>query len=68
MTLVHVSGCPKGCAHPGAAALTIVGIEGRCGLVQTGSARDAPQEIVAPPDVHAAIERLAAKSPEPAHG
>ena len=25
-------------------------------------------EIVAPPDVHAAIERLAAKSPEPAHG
>ena len=68
VTLVHVSGCPKGCAHPGAAALTIVGIEGRCGLVQTGSARDAPQEIVAPPDVHAAIERLAAKSPEPAHG
>jgi precorrin-3B synthase len=39
---IHVSGCAKGCAHPGAAPLTVVGTPGDCALVANGSARDAP--------------------------
>ena len=31
--LIHISGCAKGCAHPGAAALTVVGTERGCGIV-----------------------------------
>jgi precorrin-3B synthase len=38
---LHISGCAKGCAHPGAAALTVVGTLGDCDLVVNGSARDA---------------------------
>jgi precorrin-3B synthase len=41
-TTVHLSGCGKGCAHPGAAALTIVGTPGDCALVANGSARGMP--------------------------
>src|SRR5215472_2437849 len=40
--MVHLSGCAKGCACPRAAPLTVVGIEGRCGVVVNGSARDEP--------------------------
>ena len=39
---VHVSGCAKGCAHPGPAALTLVGAEGRYDLVIDGRAGDPP--------------------------
>lgn len=40
-TTVHVSGCPKGCAHPGKADLTLVGCpDGRYDVVPHGSARD----------------------------
>ena len=39
---IHLSGCAKGCAHPGGAALTFVGVSGRCGLVVAGSARAEP--------------------------
>jgi precorrin-3B synthase len=45
-TTIHISGCAKGCAHPGPAALTIVGIDGKCGIVRDGSAQDAPGEFV----------------------
>ena len=38
---LHISGCAKGCAHPRAAALTVVGKPGDCDLVANGSARDA---------------------------
>jgi len=38
---VHVSGCAKGCAHPGAATLAVVGTPGSCDLVANGSTRDA---------------------------
>lgn len=38
---LHVSGCPKGCAHPGPADLTLVGRpDGRYDVVLNGSARD----------------------------
>ena len=39
---LHVSGCPKGCAHPGKTDLTLVGREdGRYEVVPHGSTRDA---------------------------
>ncbi len=41
---VHVSGCSKGCAHPGAAALTLVGREGRFDVVRLGRAGDIPAQ------------------------
>lgn len=40
--LVHVSGCAKGCAHPGPAVLTLVGGDGCCNLVRDGRASDPP--------------------------
>jgi precorrin-3B synthase len=40
---IHVSGCAKGCAHLGAAPLTIVGTSRGCGIVRDGPARATPQ-------------------------
>ena len=39
---LHVSGCVKGCAHPGAASLTLVASSGRYALVADGTAADEP--------------------------
>lgn len=39
---LHVSGCVKGCAHPGAADLTLIGHGGRYGVVFKGTTRDEP--------------------------
>ncbi len=39
---IHVSGCAKGCAHPGAAPITLVGNEGRYDVVYAGRASDVP--------------------------
>ncbi|TPI10099.1 precorrin-3B synthase [Mesorhizobium sp. B4-1-3] len=39
---LHVSGCAKGCAHPGTAALTLVGDENGAGLVVDGTAKALP--------------------------
>jgi precorrin-3B synthase len=41
--LLHLSGCAKGCAHPGPAAVTLVGEAGRYGLRRDGTAREAPE-------------------------
>jgi precorrin-3B synthase len=62
---VHVSGCPKGCAHPGPAALTIVGGAEGCGLVHNGTARDRPSAMVstaALPDRVAGVAAEVAKA------
>jgi precorrin-3B synthase len=56
---VHLSGCPKGCAHPSAAALTIVGEKDGCGLVVDGSARDRPGANIATADLPASFDHLA---------
>ncbi len=40
--LVHVSGCAKGCAHPGPAPHTLVGRDGHYDLVRNGRAGDSP--------------------------
>jgi precorrin-3B synthase len=39
---LHVSGCAKGCAHPGAADIVLVGDSGRYNIVRHGRAGDAP--------------------------
>lgn len=40
---VHVSGCAKGCAHPGPAPAVLVGRGGRYDLVRDGRAGDVPK-------------------------
>ena len=52
---IHVSGCSKGCAHPGAAALTIVGPDR---LIVRGRACDAPQGRIEPSTLIAGLGRL----------
>ncbi|MEO1613362.1 MAG: hypothetical protein AAFU55_13580, partial [Pseudomonadota bacterium] len=39
---LHVSGCAKGCAHPRAAEVTLVGRDGRFDLVRRGAPWDDP--------------------------
>lgn len=39
---LHVSGCAKGCAHSGAAAITLVATDAGFDLVRGGSTRDEP--------------------------
>jgi len=58
---IHVSGCAKGCAHPGPTALTVVGTPVGCSLVSNGTARDAPFEIVRADELAAAIARSAGR-------
>jgi precorrin-3B synthase len=41
-TRLHVSGCAKGCAHPRASDITLVGTPDGFDLVRNGSPRDAP--------------------------
>jgi len=58
MTL-HLSGCPKGCAHPAPAALTLTGAPSGYGLVVNGAASDAPALYIAAKDLGIALGRLA---------
>jgi precorrin-3B synthase len=39
---IHISGCAKGCAHAGFAALTIVGRDDGCAVIAGGTVRDEP--------------------------
>jgi sulfite reductase beta subunit-like hemoprotein len=40
---LHVSGCAKGCAHPGPATFTLVGQPGgKVAFIRDGTSRDAP--------------------------
>jgi precorrin-3B synthase len=55
--LVHLSGCAKGCACPRSTPLTVVGIEGRCGVVVNGSARDEPLVMLMPEALPGALSR-----------
>jgi len=66
--VVHISGCPKGCAHPMPAALTLVGTANGCGVVHRGSARTAPGHYVDPANLGDEISRIATMSKETAHG
>jgi precorrin-3B synthase len=57
--MVHLSGCAKGCACPRSTPLTVVGIEGRCGVVVNGSARDEPLVMLTPEALSGALSRCA---------
>jgi precorrin-3B synthase len=41
-TPIHVSGCAKGCARHASAPITLVGEDGRYGIVRNGNARGVP--------------------------
>jgi precorrin-3B synthase len=56
--VIHLSGCAKGCAHPGAAALTLIGPDR---LVVRGRAGDAPHGITSATDFIAGLPRLHAE-------
>jgi precorrin-3B synthase len=53
--LIHLSGCAKGCAHPGVAALTLVGPDR---VVVQGRAGDTPQGAISPANLAAGLRRL----------
>ena len=56
---VHLSGCQKGCAHPSAAAVTLVGAPSGYALVVNGSASHSPALYIAANDLETALARLA---------
>jgi precorrin-3B synthase len=56
---IHISGCPKGCAHAKPAALTIVGTPDGCALVAGGRPGSSPFATVATDELPAAIARFA---------
>lgn len=59
---LHISGCAKGCARPGRAAVTLIASDGRFDLVEKGRAGDPPQQTGLALD---AVERaLAARAKE----
>jgi precorrin-3B synthase len=66
LKLVHISGCAKGCAHPGPAALTIVGTENGCGIVSDGTPSDTPETYVAADELPALLASRT-KTREAAH-
>ena len=53
--IIHLSGCAKGCAHPGAAGLTLAGPDR---LVVHGRASDAPQGRISAADFIAGLRGL----------
>lgn len=57
--LLHVSGCAKGCAHPGTAALTIAGGESGTALVVAGTARSAAASTIDGRQALAGLGRIA---------
>ncbi len=48
---IHVSGCAKGCARSAAADLTLVGHNGRYGVVHNGTTRDRVERSLAPEEL-----------------
>jgi precorrin-3B synthase len=62
---VHISGCAKGCAHPGPAGLTVVGSERGFGIVRHGSAGATPHCYVDRENLAAEIARAVHVSEAP---
>ncbi|QIA22988.1 precorrin-3B synthase [Mesorhizobium sp. AA22] len=57
---LHISGCAKGCAHPGPAALTLIGGENGAGLVVDGTAKALPAGYRPGYDAARGVGRIAA--------
>ncbi|CAM5423134.1 precorrin-3B synthase [Aquamicrobium terrae] len=56
---LHVSGCAKGCAHPGVAALALAGSGDGTALVVNGTAGSPPAAIVANDEARHGLRRIA---------
>jgi precorrin-3B synthase len=56
---LHVTGCPKGCAHPQPAALALCGTADRVSLIAQGKAADQPFALTSFADTNATLRRLA---------
>jgi precorrin-3B synthase len=56
---IHISGCAKGCAYAGKAAVTVVGSPSGCALIANGAARDTAFATIAGDDLPAAIAGFA---------
>lgn len=56
---LHLSGCPKGCAHPGKSAMAFVGTPTGYGLVVNGSASAEPEAYIGRDGVNEALAGLA---------
>jgi hypothetical protein len=56
--IVHLSGCPKGCAHSKPAAVTIVGPDH---WLLNGRAGDTPQGTISPAGLVSTVKRLCAE-------
>jgi precorrin-3B synthase len=54
---IHISGCAKGCAHPAAAALTVVGTPDGCALIADGRCQDTPFAAVTTLEMPAALAK-----------
>ncbi len=54
-SVIHLSGCVKGCAHPAPAALTVVGTADGCALIANGTVRDGPFAAVAAEQMPTAV-------------
>ena len=66
---IHVSGCAKGCAHPTAAELTIVGTVAGCAMIRDGTSRDVALTTVAAEQVPATVATmLRQRESEKLHG
>ncbi|MGV1792234.1 precorrin-3B synthase [Rhizobium sp. A37_96] len=55
---VHLSGCAKGCAHPSAAMLTIVGTATGHAIVVNGSSSDEPVAYIGKEKLKSALSQL----------
>jgi precorrin-3B synthase len=55
---LHLSGCPKGCAHPAATLLALTGAPTGYGLVVNGAASAEPATYIAANDIEIALSRL----------
>ncbi|PPD41157.1 MAG: precorrin-3B synthase [Methylocystis sp.] len=60
---LHVSGCAKGCARPGAAPVTLVANGGLFNLIENGRASDAP--LLQGLDIDAVERALSTRAKEP---
>ncbi|HEX8044485.1 precorrin-3B synthase [Rhizobium sp.] len=54
----HLSGCRKGCAHPGKAAITIVGAPTGYGIVVNGSALSEPVAYIGKQELKSVLARM----------
>ncbi|MET0748845.1 MAG: precorrin-3B synthase [Rhizobium sp.] len=57
--VLHLSGCPKGCAHPGESAIAVVGLATGLGIVVRGKASSPPVLFVDENGLRSGLQRLA---------